>query len=44
MRIEKLDPGAALAYQAYLDRAGDPNRPCCDTLPSLSASRPRRAR
>jgi subtilisin family serine protease len=26
MRIEKLDPGAALAYQAYLDRADDPDR------------------
>jgi subtilisin family serine protease len=27
MRLEKLDLGAALAYQAYLERAGDPDRP-----------------
>jgi subtilisin family serine protease len=27
LRLEKLDLGAALAYQAYLDRAGDPDRP-----------------
>jgi subtilisin family serine protease len=27
MRLEKLDPGAALTYRAYLERAGDPDRP-----------------
>lgn len=27
MKSEKLDLGAALAYQDYLDRAGDPDRP-----------------
>lgn len=27
VRLDKLDPGAVLAYQDYLDRAGDPDRP-----------------
>jgi subtilisin family serine protease len=27
VRLDKLDPGAVLAYQTYLDRAGDPDQP-----------------